>query len=400
QQGGLEVRTTLDLNLQQQTEKIVLSEVERLVGLNVSNGAALVTNPQTGEILTMVGSKDYFDFENDGQVNVILRPRQPGSSIKPLTYALAFEEGQTPWTLIEDSPITYHIPGSEPYSPRNYDNKFHGKVTLRDALASSYNVPAVKTLAGLGVENLIDKAEEMGISTWKDRRRFGLSLTLGAGEVLMTDLAKVYGTFANGGASIDPDPFLKITNYEGDVLYQNKCFAQPKECQTNQTLQPLTAFRITSILADNRARMPAFGQFSILNIPNQKVAVKTGTTNDLRDNWTIGYTTDRLVGVWVGNNDNQSMSQIASGVTGASPIWNQIMRLMLDENNPHQFLLPDGYQRVPICTATGTLPCKGCPRITEEIFEENDVPKNNCNWQYFVKVEEQKATDHNREKIL
>ncbi len=400
QQGGLEVRTTLDLNLQRQAQKMVTDEVEELKNLNVNNGAALVTNPQTGEILAMVGSKDYFDFENDGQVNVALRPRQPGSSIKPLTYSLALENGQTPWTKINDSPVTYHIPGSKPYSPKNYDNRFHGMVTLRQALANSYNVPAVKTLAKLGVDNLVDHAEELGISTWKDRQRFGLSLTLGAGEVLMTDMAKVYGAFANGGHTVDLDPFLKIETYQGEVLYQNECFESPEICQKNQTLEPLTAYRITSILSDNKARTPAFGRYSVLNIPNQEVAVKTGTTNDLRDNWTVGYSTERLVGVWVGNNDNQSMSQVVSGITGASSIWNNIMRLMLDENNPHQFVWPDGYQQVKICLPTGTLSCPSCPQISEEVFLEEDVPKNNCNWRYFIKSKEKQPKDRNREKIL
>ncbi len=400
QQGGLEVRTTLDLSLQRQTQKLVSEEVEKLSNLNVHNGAALVTNPQTGEILAMVGSKDYFDFENDGQVNVTLRPRQPGSSIKPLTYSLAFEEGQTPWTKIKDSPVTYHIPGSKPYSPKNYDNKFHGTVSIRQALANSYNVPAVKTLAKLGVDNLVDHGEELGITTWDDRQRFGLSLTLGAGEVLMTDMAKVYGSFANGGYAVDLDPFLKIENYKGEVLYQNECFDDPGICQKNQSLKPLTAYRITSILADNQARIPAFGRYSVLNIPDQEVAVKTGTTNNLRDNWTLGYTSDRLVGVWVGNNDNQSMSQVASGVTGASPIWNNIMRLMLDQDNPHQFVWPDGYQEVKICLPTGTLPCKSCPQISQEVFKQGQIPQNNCNWRYFIESDQKQPEDRNREKIL
>ncbi|MBD3250460.1 MAG: PBP1A family penicillin-binding protein [Candidatus Pacebacteria bacterium] len=399
-QGGLEVRTSLDLNLQQKTEEVVANEVSKLKGLNVNNGAALVTNPQTGEILAMVGNTDYFDFEHDGQVNVVVRPRQPGSSIKPLTYALALEQGWTPWTMIEDSPITYHQAGAEPYSPKNYDDKFHGQVTLRQALANSYNVPAVKTLARIGVDNLIDKAEQMGVTTWKDRSRFGLALTLGGGEVLMTDMAQLYGHFANGGYNVKLKPFIEVKNAKGEVLYRNPCILQPTECKQNRALDPLAAYQITSILSDDVARIPAFGRYSVLNIPGQEVAVKTGTSNNLRDNWAIGYTTNRLAAVWVGNNDNQPMSEIASGITGASPIWNKVMSLMLDQANPHAFVLPDDLVRVSICAQTGTLPCKGCPRVVEEVFHRGQEPTQSCNWQYFVKKDDQQPLDQSGNQQL
>lgn len=387
-QGGLEVRTSLDLSLQQKAQEIVTQEVSKLSGLNVNNGAALVTNPQTGEILAMVGNTNYFDFANDGQVNVTVRPRQPGSSIKPLTYALAFESGQKPWTTIQDTPITYHSAGAEPYSPKNYDNRFHGTVTIRQALANSYNVPAVKTLAKLGVDNLIDKAEQMGISTWTDRDRFGLALTLGGGEVLMTDMAQVYAHFANGGYNVELKPFIEIKNSKGEVLYRNQCLLNPSECKQNQALDPLAAYQITQILSDDIARIPAFGRYSVLNIPGQEVAVKTGTSNNLRDNWAIGYTTDRLAAVWVGNNDNQPMSQIASGITGASPIWNKVMNLMLDLNNPHAFQLSDNLAKVKICAQTGTLPCQGCPRVVEAVFKKGEEPTQACSSRYFVKQEQ------------
>jgi 1A family penicillin-binding protein len=389
QQGGLEVRTSLDLNLQQQTEAIVQEEVRKVESLNINNGAALVTNPQTGEILAMVGSKDYFDFENDGQVNVTIRPRQPGSAIKPLTYALAFEQGYKPWSYIEDSPITYHIPGSKLYSPRNYDNRFHGKVTLKQALANSYNVPAVKLLANLGVENLVEKGQEMGISTWNDSSRFGLSLTLGAGEVLMSDLAEVYGAFATGGYKVELDPFLEIRDHQGKVLYRNSCYDQPESCRQQSVLDPLAAYWITDILSDNQARAQTFGLYSLLYIPNQQVAVKTGTTNSMRDNWTIGYTSDRLISVWVGNNDNQPMSYVASGMTGASPIWNRVTRLLLRSDEPHQFVLPDNLVKIKICAPTNTLPCQGCPHVVEAIFKKGEEPQKACNSSYFVKKDQQ-----------
>ncbi len=387
-QGGLEVRTSLDLTLQQKAEEIVAQEIEEVRRLNINNGAALVSNPQTGEILAMVGSKDYFDFENDGQVNVAIRPRQPGSAIKPLTYALAFESGKNPWDYVEDAPITYHIPGSQPYSPRNYDGRFRGRVTLRQALGNSYNVPAVKTLASLGVSNLVEKGRELGITTWEDSSRFGLSLTLGAGEVLMTDLSKVYGTFAGGGYSVDLDPFLEIRDQEGKVLYRNECFYNPDSCREQPILDPLAAYRITDILSDNQARTQTFGQYSLLHIPNQEVAVKTGTTNSMRDNWTIGYTSDRLVSVWVGNNDNSPMSHVASGMTGASTIWNQVMRMLLNQEHPHQFALPSHFVKLSICAPTNTLSCPSCPHTVEEIFRKGEEPGDTCNQHYFAQPEE------------
>ncbi|MBU1033441.1 penicillin-binding protein [Patescibacteria group bacterium] len=382
--GGLEVRTTLDLSLQNQAQTIVSNEISKLTSFQISNGAALVTNPKTGEILAMVGGADYYDFIHDGQVNVTIRPRQPGSSIKPLTYATAFEQGKTAASTIEDSPVIYQIPGSKPYAPKNYDGKFHGKVTLRDALASSYNIPAVKLLAELGVKNLIDKGEALGISTWQDRSRFGLSLTLGAGEVLMTDMAQLYSSFANLGYPVSVNPFLEISNYKGEILYRNSCALDSDNCYEDLELSPKAAYLVTDILSDNKARSAAFGAFSVLNIPLQQVAVKTGTTNSMKDNWTIGYISDRLVATWVGNNDNRPMSYVASGITGASPIWNKIMLLLLDDKNPHKFAVPENMIKVKICASTGTLPCSACPRISEEIFVKGTEPQKACNDQYFI----------------
>jgi 1A family penicillin-binding protein len=380
--GGLEVRTTLDLNAQKQAEKIVADEINSLKRLNINNGAAMVTNPQTGEILSMVGSVDYFDFLNDGQVNVTLRPRQPGSSIKPITYALAIENGKSAFSKIDDSPITYHSLGSKPYSPQNYDGKFHGKVTIKEALASSYNIPAVKTLAEVGISNMIDLAENMGITTWKDRSRFGLSLTLGGGEIMMSEMTEVYGTFANLGKHVELNPILEITDYNGTIYYQNHCALDNKDCGGEQVLKPETSYIITDILSNNQARTPAFGPFSTLNIPNQEVAVKTGTTNNLRDNWTIGYTTNRLVAVWVGNNDNTSMSYVASGITGASPIWNKIMRTQLSEENPHVFLLPDNLVETQVCKNQPYTSCEYCQKskLTTEYFISGTENQYSCEY--------------------
>jgi 1A family penicillin-binding protein len=394
--GGLEVRTTLDLSLQEEVQKIVSNEVNRLNNLNISNGAALVTNPKTGEILAMVGGANYFDFTHDGQVNVVVRPRQPGSSIKPLTYALAFEQGKKPSDFIEDSSITYQIVGSRPYTPRNYDGRFHGRVTLREALASSYNVPAVKLLAELGVQNLINIGRELGISTWNDSSRFGLSLTLGAGEVLMLDMAEVFSSFANLGYPVETNAFLTIKDAKGKNLYVNDCALNESNCYTTLKLSPRVAYIISDILSDNQARANAFGMYSVLNIPNQQVAVKTGTTNSMKDNWTIGYISDRLVATWVGNNDNSPMSYVASGITGASPIWKEIFLLLLDDLNPHRFAVPSNLIKVKICAATGTLPCSACPKVVEEIFVAGTEPVTACSDQYFIdlaKEQERRALE-------
>lgn len=376
---GLEVRTTLDLDVQDIAQEEVAKEVDKLKPLRVSNGAALVTNPQTGEILAMVGSRNYFDFAHDGQVNVTIRPRQPGSSIKPLTYATAFEQGKlTPSSVIQDTPITYQIAGSPPYSPKNYDGRYHGNVTVRESLGSSYNIPAVKTLASVGLNSVIDKGQQMGITTWKDRSRFGLSLTLGGGEVLMTDMATLYGSLANYGYRVDLNPILEVKNYQGETLYHNSCALDNLGCPRTRVLDPRVAYQITNILMDNKARTPAFGPRSVLYIPDQEVAVKTGTTNNLRDNWTFGYTKDRLVATWVGNNNNQSMSYVASGITGASPIWNNIMRHLLSSDAPNVFPEPSGLVKVNICKTSGTLPCNGCPNVGEEYFMEGTQPTTAC----------------------
>jgi 1A family penicillin-binding protein len=376
EQGGLKVITSLDLDLQQQAQKIVAEEIRQLQGMNVSNGAALVTKPQTGEILAMVGSKDYFATDIDGNVNLTTSERQPGSSIKPVNYSLALENGYTPATRIADTPITYHPPGAEPYSPVNYDRRFHGRVSLRTALGSSYNVPAVKLLSVHGVDAMIDQGQEMGITTWDTPQRYGLSLTLGGAEVKMTDMAVVYNTLANQGRKTLLNPVLEVSDYQGNILEK----LNQEQLETKQVLDPGVAYLISNILADNQARIPAFGPNSYLHFPEHQVAVKTGTTNDKRDNWTIGYTTDHSVVVWVGNNDNASMSAVASGITGASPIWNKISKKLLEDQPIHKFPIPENVIQVDVCSYNGLLPCKGCP-TTSEYFLKGTEPQYHCNTQ-------------------
>lgn len=414
EQGGLTVITSLDLDLQDKVQTIVTEEINQLFPLHITNGAALVTNPQTGEILAMVGSRDYFDVERDGQVNLTTALRQPGSSIKPVNYAYALEHNYTAASIIQDSPVTYNTPGSPPYSPINYSNTWHGAVTLRAALANSYNVPAVKVLASYGVANMIAQGKKMGITTWTQPERYGLSLTLGGAEVTMTDMAVVFGVLANQGKKINLHPLLKITDSNNKVLLDFDCQDFPKielsqayaarkhiNCSPQTVLQSNTAFILTDVLADPIARIPAFGIRSYLNIPNQSVAVKTGTTNDKRDNWTIGYTPDFLTAVWVGNNDNTPMSQVVSGITGASPIWNKIMTLLLEGRPAETFTPPANVVKVDICTLTGQLTCNDCP-TRAEYFISGTEPKQHCSPEQIKTMLEDKAKkdQEERDKIL
>ena len=322
EEGGLKVKTTLDYKIQEQAEKILKEELDKINYLNVTNGAILITRPSTGEILAMVGSVDYFN-QPTGAFNVTTALRQPGSSIKPIMYSLALQKGYTAASILDDSPAVFNIAGSESYRPVNYDNKFHGKVPLRYALANSYNIPAVRTLNNLGVDNFIDFATKMGINTWNDRSRYGLSLTLGGGEVTMVDMAEAFGVIANQGYRMPINYFQKIEDNTGNILREMTPF-KIKE------IDPAIAFIISDILSDNFARTFAFGSGSALEIPGYKVAVKTGTTNEKKDNWTIGYTPEFLVVVWVGNNDNTPMNPyLTSGITGAAPIWNRVMSYLL-----------------------------------------------------------------------
>ncbi|HLL61346.1 MAG TPA: PBP1A family penicillin-binding protein, partial [Candidatus Nitrosocosmicus sp.] len=342
-QGGLRVTTSIDLELQEKLEEILRDELEKVRYLNISNGAILVIHPSTGEILAMVGSENYFATPS-GSFNVTTALRQPGSSIKPLMYALALERGYTAATLIDDTPISFYIPGAETYTPVNYDSRYHGRVTLRSALANSYNIPAVKVLNTLGVDNFVEHATNMGISNWNEKNTYGLSITLGGAEVKMTDLSVAFGSFANNGKKVDLQPILSISDYKGNSLFSFE------KTGGKRVLSEETAFIISDILSDNIARRPAFG-ISQLEVNNHQVAVKTGTTNDKKDNWTIGYTPKFLTSVWVGNNDNQPMNPyLSSGITGAAPIWNRTMTYLLDNYKfnseaPDSFPIPDDIVR-------------------------------------------------------
>ena len=370
EEGGLRVTTSLDIKMQEQAEHIVYEEVNKAKGLLVGNGALLAMDPKTGQILVMVGSKDYFDASTDGNVNVTLRERQPGSSIKPINYVTAFKQGYTPATMLMDVSTTF--PGGEglpDYSPVNYDGKFRGPMQLRYALGNSINVAAVKLLKLVSIPAMLDTAHAMGITTLNEPERYGLSLTLGGGEVRLLDMATVYSTFATGGVRHDPISILKVEDKDGHILEG----WHPME--GSRVLTPEQSFLISDILSDNSARFEAFGEWSPLRIANYQVAVKTGTTDDKKDNWTIGFTPTLTVGVWVGNNDNSPMHpQLSSGITGAAPIWSRAMQAFLPLMPKESFSRPEGVQTVTVDKLSGMLPGEGTSETREEVFVRGTAP--------------------------
>ncbi|MCP4143458.1 MAG: hypothetical protein GY755_24760 [Chloroflexi bacterium] len=382
--SGFTVYTTLDPSLQDAAQQMVSNQVATLADRNVQNAALVATNPNTGEILAMVGSPDFYNANISGQVNMATSStRQPGSSIKPFTYLAAFEKGWTPSTLIWDVPSEFPPSGDpndprEPYIPVNYDGKAHGPVTLRVALSNSFNIPAVKALDFVGIydnpeteekEGLISMAERLGITTLT-RDDYGLALTLGGGEVNLLEMTGAFSVMANEGVKIPPVGITKILDHNGELIYE---YTPP---QGEQALRPEHAYLISSILSDNVARSWMFGPNSVLNLPFP-AAAKTGTSNDFRDSWTIGYTSDIVVGVWVGNADYTPMNSVSSS-TGAAPIWSQFMQTVAPVRaggSPADFPRPDGVINKVICSISGTEPSNSCKSGKQtEIFAEDQPP--------------------------
>lgn len=384
EQGGLRVRTTLDLKVQDFAQQTVASEVAKLTNFRATNGAAVITRPGTGEILAMVGSRGYFDTDTDGNVNVTLSPLQPGSSIKPINYAVGLIKGYTAATPFVDQAVCF--PGNPTYCPKNYDGKFHGVVQMRFALGNSFNIPAVQMLKLNGLEAMIATSSAMGIESFKDPSRYGLSLTLGGGEVTMLEMITAYGVFANNGYRVDLNPILRITDKTGKVIEEYT--PPPSPIFGEKVLPDGVAFLISNILLDNNARSQSFGTNSLLKIGNQPVSVKTGTTNDYRDNWTIGYTSSPsfAVAVWVGNNDHTPMSGIVSGVTGAAPIWNTLMTHLLEGKKASPPKQPSNVVSKAVCATSGQLlnPSSACPTRTE----------------YFIKGTEPKSPESGKQKVF
>lgn len=395
--GGLEVHTTLDYDLQIEAERIVREGVAGLEPWEVDNGALVAMLPWSGEILTMVGSADYYNDSIDGMVNVTTRERQPGSSIKPFTYLAALERDWHPGTMIFDYAKQWETPQGDQdvYEPRNANRQFYGAISMREALGNSLNIPAVQAMEHVGVENMISLAQDLGIRSglWRGLSHYGLAITLGGGEVSLLEHTNAFGTIANNGAYVPHTPFLEITDSDGEVLFDLERDTTLE--RSEQVVEPEHAYQMTDILSDNDARSMIFGANSPLTIPelgDRQIAAKTGTTDDARDGWTMGYSTDVVTGVWVGNTDNRP-TQNLDGIAGAAPIWNEFMRLIHThedyqnllagpdgERRDETFPRPDGIVEETICATTGKQPVGGFP-VTEELLvdEEDSVPELDCN---------------------
>ena len=378
--GGLSVITTLDLRYQRLAEEVARKHIAKLREEHGATNAALVAiQPATGEILAMLGSVDYHDASIDGQVNMALSERQPGSSIKPITYVTALQRGLTLATVLWDIPTEIPLGDGRVYRPTNYDGRYHGPVRLRAALANSYNVPAVKLLRKVGIAEMLETAHRMGIrGLQRPPGYYGLSLTLGGGEVSLLDLTTAYATLANQGRYVAPVAILKVVDGQGRVLEEYKG-PQPQEA-----LDPRAAYLITDVLSDNAARTPAFGADSPLCL-SRPAAAKTGTTSDWRDAWTVGYTPYLAVGVWVGNSDNRPMRELP-GLRGAAPIWHDFMEgVFADEALQEvlkvrgqplrwKFPRPEGLEEAEICDLSSLDYGPECPRMVKELFIEGTVP--------------------------
>jgi penicillin-binding protein 1C len=373
---SLVVRTTLDLDAQHFAEATLKRRIESFTnkegGLshNVNNAALVALNPQDGEILALVGSADFFDESIHGALNMATSPRQTGSAFKPFVYALALDPARsTHWTAatsILDVSTTFPLRDASPYTPLNYDESEHGPVSVRTALGSSLNIPAVKTLQAVGIEDTIDLARRLGITSLQDAGNYDLSLALGGGQISLLELSTAYGALANNGYFTGNRAILEIHDADGNLLYE------PDRTPPIQIFDPRVAWLISDILSDDSARARGFGLNSTLKL-DRTAAVKTGTTSNFHDNWTIGYTPDLLVGVWVGNSGYEAMHNV-TGLTGAAPIWHEVMRGLLQGQSDHPFARPDGLTSITVCDLSGLLPTPACPHTDSEWFIAGTEP--------------------------
>lgn len=425
-QNGLRVYTTLDWDLQAYAECVARSHIGSLSGPSgpdpkpcrndlptiapvpeavkqnfdhgVGNAAVVVIRPPTGEVLAMVGSLDYFDDSIDGQVNMAVSPRQPGSSFKPYTYLTAFESGAfAPASMAMDVRTVFPDPGNPPYVPENYDRKYHGPQSLRQALQRSYNIPAVWLMDQVGISNVIKTARRVGVSSLnRELNTYGLSLTLGGGQVSLLDHTYAFSVFANGGImagksvpedqqrpgyrKLDPVTILKVEDKDGKVLDEYT------QASTERVVDPAPMYLLNNVLSDNGPRLAAFGSYAnYLTLPNRPVAAKTGTTNEWRDAWTMGYTPQIAVGVWTGNSDNTAM-KLADGSLTAAPILSKVLAKAVAGLPAQGWPQPDGVVRVRVCTPSGLLPSPNCPSTTTDLFLRGKEPKQEDNMYQTVEV--------------
>ena len=375
--NGWTVTTTLDLNYQKLAEAAVENQIIKVgtdvnapLGHNLNNAAVVVLDPSNGAILAMVGSPDYNDVEHGGAINMALAARQPGSSLKPLIYAQSLDPNQqqpwTPATMLLDVSTNFYTADGKAYTPVNYDGKEHGPVLMREALASSLNIPAVLTLDHVGLEEFAIYAADLGIHPWENIAKLDLSLALGGGEVSLLDLTAAYGVFANGGAKVVPYAIERIEDNNGRIVYLHPDAVQ------EQVMDERVAWLVSDMLSDDDARYLGFGRNSVLQI-ERPASVKTGTTTNFHDNWTIGYTPSLVVGVWAGNTDHEGMYDI-TGLTGAAPIWAQTIRSILVGEAKESFDRPEGLVLEKVCSISGLLPGENCPYTKLEWFIEGTQP--------------------------
>ena len=376
------IRTTLDYNVQDVVEMLLKGHVASLRRQHVTNGAVVVLDNSSGDVIALAGSVDFFDSLHDGQVNGALAQRQPGSALKPFTYGLALECGLTPSDILPDLP--YSVAGEDVsgagFSPENYDRKFHGPVRMRTALACSYNVPAVRVVERIGVEALLSRLHDAGfVSLDKPASYYGFALTLGDGEVTLMELTRAYSAIARGGIFRNEKIILDTRGISGETTQ----FVTPDS--ERRVFSPQVSYILTDILGDNDARIPAFGVDSPVNLPFP-CAAKTGTSKDYKDNWTIGFTPSWTVGVWVGNFDGKPMRK-ASGITGAGPLFRDIMFYLEQRGTGGDFRRPPGLVELNVCPRSGFLPNKNCPGVMREIFIEGTEPKDSCNVHRIYRVD-------------
>ncbi|MBA3533780.1 MAG: transglycosylase domain-containing protein [Ardenticatenales bacterium] len=383
--GGLTVYSTLDYKVFQQQEQVAREHIATMQadGVDASNAAVITINPRTGEVISMVGSLDYANEEIDGEINMAIVPRQPGSSIKPYTFLTALANGYTLASMVWDVRTVFDDYPNPPYVPENYYRDYNGPVLFRNALAMSLNIPSVKVMDTVGIDRVIDTMHRMGINTLR-REDVGLSLTLGGGEITLLDHVYAFSVLANNGVmageqvdplerrpgfrELNPVTILRVEDARGQVITE---YTQP---ETRQILSPQLAYLMQNVMSDNESRIPAFGEDNKLNLPDRPAAAKTGTTNDFRDGWTLGFTPQYVTGVWVGNADYRDMGKEAPGGSVAAPIWQRAMMALHEGLPVEPFPVPEGIVQVQICAKSGMLPTPNCPEVKTEVFIEGTQP--------------------------